>query len=86
MGADITSQRKYLTFLQFLRKRYQETEDPKEKQRIGSLLDGEDDCELMAELIKKLRTEAAKELHSRAAQRYIVKHVLDLSAELKSIK
>jgi hypothetical protein len=86
MGEDITSQRRFLTLLQFLKKRYQEIEDPKEKRRIGSLLDGQDDCELMAEFIKKLRTEAAKELHTRAAQCYIVKHVLDLSAELKNIK
>lgn len=86
MSADITSQRRYLTALQFLKKRYQETKDPKEKRRIGSLLDGEEDSEAMIEFIQKLKTEAAKELHSRAAQRYIVKHVLNLSAELKSIK
>jgi len=44
MGTANTSQFHYLARLQFLKKRYQETEDPKEKRRIGSLLDGEEDC------------------------------------------
>jgi len=50
------------------------------------MLDAEADSQVMAELIKKLRTETAKRLVNRAILPFIVKHVLNLSAELKSIK
>jgi hypothetical protein len=40
----------------------------------------------MIEFIKKLKTEAAKSLLSRAAQIYIVQHVLNLSAEHRRLR
>jgi len=86
MGPDTASQRKYLTLLEYLKKRYQETDDPKEKQRIGNLLNGEADSQVMSEFIAKLKTETAKELVSKACLIYLTRHVLSLSAELKSIK
>jgi hypothetical protein len=86
MYADGAVQSEYLAFLQFLNKRYQESGDPKEKQRIGALLDGEEDSEVMIEFIKKLKTEAAKSLLRRAAQTYIVQHVLNLSAEHRRLR
>jgi hypothetical protein len=86
MGTDTASQRKYLTLLEYLKNRCQETDDPKEKQRIGSLLNGEADSQVMSEFIAKLKTETAKRLVSRACLTYLTKHVLSLSAELKNIK
>jgi hypothetical protein len=50
------------------------------------LLDAEADSQVMAELIKKLKTEPAKRLVNRAVLPFIVKHILNLSAELKNIK
>jgi hypothetical protein len=86
MGTANTSQFHYLARLQFLKKRYQETEDPKEKRRIGSLLDGEEDCVTLIDCTKRLKTEAARELISRAALLFITRHVLNLSAEFKGFK
>jgi len=86
MGTAIASQSKYPALLEYLKKRYQETDDPKEKQRIGNLLNGEADTQVMSEFIAKLKTETAKRLVSRTCLTYLTKHVLSLSAELKSIK
>lgn len=86
MGEEITSRSEYPPLLKSLRKKHQETDDPKEKQRIQSLLDAEGDVEVITELINKLKTETAKRLVNRAIVPFIVKHVLNLSAELKSIK
>lgn len=86
MDTGTESRIKYLTLLQFLRNKYQETDDQEDKQRIGNLLDGEADCQVRSKFKAELKTEEAKRLVGRACQIYIVKHVLNLSAELKSIK
>ncbi len=85
-GLDTASQRKYLTLLEYLKKPYQETDDPKEKQKIGSLLNGEADSQVVSKFNAKLKTETAKRLVSRSCLIYLTKHVLSLSAELKNIK
>jgi hypothetical protein len=86
MGKETEHQGEHLRILEFLREKQRETDDLSEKQRIQSLLDAEADTQVMAELIKKLKTETAKRLVNRAILPFIVKHVLNLSAELKSIK
>jgi light-regulated signal transduction histidine kinase (bacteriophytochrome) len=78
--------RKYLTLFELLKKKYQETDDPKEKQRIQGLIDAEADSQAMQALIEELKTEAARRLVSRASLAYMVKHVLNLSAEFKTTK
>ncbi len=86
MSEEAEHQGGQLRILEFLRKKQRETNDLSEKQRIQSLLDAETDSQVMAELIKKLKTETAKRLVTRAILPFIVKHVLNLSAELKNIK
>jgi len=86
MGTANTRQVAYLAHLNVFKKRYQETEDPEEKRRLGSLLDGEEDSETLIDCTKELKTEAAKELHGRAARSFITKHVLNLSVELMNNK
>jgi hypothetical protein len=86
MSTETASESKYLAILRYLKKKYQETDDPKEKQRIGSLLDGESDTQVMSEFIAKLKTDTTKRLIGRACLGCITKHVLDLSGELKNIK
>lgn len=86
MSKETEHQGEHLRILEFLREKQRQTDDLSEKQRIQSLLDAEADSQVMAELIKKLKTETAKRLVNRAVLPFIVKHVLNLSAELKSIK
>jgi hypothetical protein len=86
MGTETPSESKYLAVFRYLRKKYQETDDPKEKQRIGSLLDGEWDTQVMSEFVARLKTDTAKRLVGRASLMCITKHVLSLSGELKNIK
>jgi hypothetical protein len=86
MSKETEHQGEHLRVLEFLREKQQETDDLSEKQRIQSLLDAEADSQVMAELIKKLKTEPAKRLVNRAVLPFIVKHILNLSAELKNIK
>jgi len=83
MTRERASQAYYADSLEFLKKRHQETDDPEVKQRIQGLLDGEADCQAIAELHKKLKTEAARTLISRASLAYLVKHAFDLAAEVK---
>jgi hypothetical protein len=69
MSKETEHQGEHLRVLEFLREKQQETDDLSEKQRIQSLLDAEADSQVMAELIKKLKTEPAKRLVNRAGFR-----------------
>ena len=86
MSTETAIECEYVTILRYLKKKYQETDNPKEKQRIGSLLDGESDTQVMSEFMARLRTDTAKRLIGRACLSCITKYVLDLSGELKNIK
>jgi len=86
VGTANTSEFHYRACLQFLKKKYQETEDRQERRRIGSLLDGEEDCETLIDCTKRLKTETARELISRAALIFITRQVSNLGAELGGFK
>ncbi len=86
MSAETEQESGHLRILEVLREKQRKTDDLSEKQRIQSLLDAEADSQVMVELIKKLRTETAKNFVNRAVLPFIVKHVLNVSAELKSSK